>query len=251
MRNPYKAILKNEGLEYRSILGTASAKTIKGEKIGFLTAICYLKPDEILCPHAKLAGCLNACLQSAGRGAFNSVQQARINKTEFFRNSQRAFMLSMASDIWTIRNQARKRKLKPLVRPNGTSDIAWENIIVVDNKNIFQLFPDVQFYDYTKHPLRNLKNKTANNYDLTFSYSGITPQKITIKGLLNPHNSRVAVVFDKRENIPSDFHSWPVIDGDDSDVRHIEPQNVVVALYAKGKAKKDNSGFTQRLGIDF
>jgi hypothetical protein len=33
------------------------------------------------------------------------------------------------------------------------------------------------------------------------------------------------------------------IDGDDSDVRFIEPHAVVVALYAKGKAKKDTSGF--------
>lgn len=251
MQNPYKLILKNEGLEYRPILGTASAKTIKGERIGFLTAICYLKPDEILCPHAKLAGCLGPCLQSAGRGAFNSVQLARIAKTEYFKNNRRAFMLSMAADVWAIKNKAEKRQLIPLIRPNGTSDIPWENIPVIDGRNIFQLFPEVQFYDYTKHPSRNLEGKTAGNYDLTFSYSGITPQKITIKGLLNPHNSRVAVVFDKRENIPATFHAWPVIDGDNSDVRHIEPRAVVVALYAKGKARTDSSGFTQRLGIDY
>jgi hypothetical protein len=157
----------------------------------------------------------------------------------------------MAADVWAIKNKAEKRQLIPLIRPNGTSDIPWENIPIIDGRNIFQLFPEVQFYDYTKHPSRNLEGKTAGNYDLTFSYSGITPEKITIKGLLNPHNSRVAVVFDKRENIPATFHAWPVIDGDDSDVRHIEPRAVVVALYAKGKARTDSSGFTQRLGIDY
>jgi hypothetical protein len=33
------------------------------------------------------------------------------------------------------------------------------------------------------------------------------------------------------------------IGGDDSDIRHLEPQGVVVALYAKGQAKRDMSGF--------
>jgi hypothetical protein len=77
MRNPYKMILQNEGLPYKTLLGTASTKTVKGEKLGFLTAILYLTPDENLCPLARLAGCMDGCLYSAGRGAFNSVQKAR------------------------------------------------------------------------------------------------------------------------------------------------------------------------------
>jgi hypothetical protein len=113
------------------------------------------------------------------------------------------------------------------------------------------LFPDVEFYDYTKHPSRNLEGKTAGNYDLTYSFSSVTPQPISIKGLTNPHNSRTAVVFMKREDIPSSFRGWPVVDGDDTDVRHIEPKNVVVALYAKGNAKSDNSGFVQVKGVHY
>jgi hypothetical protein len=139
----------------------------------------------------------------------------------------------------------------PLVRPNGTSDITYENLIVLDNKNLFQLFPDVQFYDYTKHPSRKLDGKTADNYDLTFSFSAITPKPISIKGLTNPNNSRVAVVFQKKEDIPKSFRNWTVVDGDDTDVRHIEPKSVVVALYAKGKAKRDFSGFTQIRGVNY
>ena len=251
MKNPYKLKLKELNLAYKTILGTASTKTVKGESIGYLTGIVYLVPDAKLCPHAKLAGCLAACLNSAGRGAFNSVQAARQAKTQFFYQHQNAFMLSMAADIWTLQHKAAKLGLKPLVRPNGTSDILYENLKVIDNKNIFQLFPDVQFYDYTKHPARNLEGKTAGNYDLTYSYSGITPHNVTIKGILNPGNARVAVVFDKVENIPSTFRGWTVIDGDNTDVRHIEPKAVVVALYAKGKAVKDLSGFTQIKGRDY
>jgi len=251
MQNPYKLKLKELNLAYKRILGTASTKTIKGEKIGFLTGIVYLVPDNKICSMAKTAGCMSACLKSAGRGAFNSVQAARQSKTDYFYNHHKAYLLSMAADVWSLRNTAKNKGLKLIVRPNGTSDILYENLEIMEGKNIFQLFPDVQFYDYTKHPCRNLEGKTAGNYDLTYSYSGITPHNVTIKGILNSSNSRVAVVFDKLENIPSTFRGWTVIDGDNTDVRHIEPKTVVVALYAKGKAVKDLSGFTQIKGRDY
>ena len=251
MRNPYKTMLAAAGLQYRPILGESSTKTIKGESIGYLTGIVYLVPDAKLCPHAKLAGCLAACLNSAGRGAFNSVQAARQAKTQFFYNQQQAYMLSLAADIWSLQRRATKLGFIPLVRPNGTSDIPYENIQVIEGKNLFQLFPDVQFYDYTKHPGRNLTGKTAGNYDLTYSFSGLTPKNVTIKGLTNPSNNRVAVVFARQNDIPSTFRTWDVIDGDNTDVRHIEPKAVVVALYAKGKARHDNSGFTQIKGVHY
>jgi hypothetical protein len=78
MKNPYKT------QTYRPILGQASTKTIKGEKIGFLTGIVYLVPSIKLCPFSELAGCLKPCLSTAGRGAFDSVQRARQAKTDFF-----------------------------------------------------------------------------------------------------------------------------------------------------------------------
>jgi len=109
----------------------------------------------------------------------------------------------------------------------------------------------VQFYDYTKHPSRNLTGKTAGNYDLTYSFSAITPKPISIKGLTNRHNQRTAVVFQRQSDIPAEFRGWPVVDGDDTDVRHIEPAGVVVALYAKGKAKRDTGGFVQIKGRDY
>ena len=250
MKNPFKTQLQAEGLQYRPILGESSAKTVKGEKIGYLTAICYLVPDEKLCPFAIMAGCFDGCLKSAGRGAFNSVQAARAAKTRFFYDNQRAFMLSLCADIWTHQRRAEKLGLIPLVRPNGTSDIPFENILI-DGRTIFQIFADVQFYDYTKHPSRNLAGKTAGNYDLTYSFSALTPKTISIKGLSNTANQRTAVVFLNRSEIPSEFRGWPVVDGDDTDVRHIEPRSVVVALYAKGKAKVDTSGFVQIKGRDY
>ena len=249
--NPYRTVLRQRGLTYRPILGESSTKTEKGESIGYLTGICYLVPDDNICAHAKLAGCMAPCLSSAGRGAFDSVKKARAAKTRFFYDHREAFMLSMCADIWSIARKAKRLGMTPLIRPNGTSDIPYENIPVIDGKNIFQLFAEVQFYDYTKHPSRKLEGKTAGNYDLTYSYSGITPKPVVFKAWANPNNKRTAVVFDKQENIPSVFYDRPVVDGDNTDVRHIEPSNVVVALYAKGKARKDTSGFVQIKGRDF
>ncbi len=251
MNNPYRAILRDRGLVYRPILGEASAKTVKGERIGYLTGICYLVPDDKLCPMARMAGCMAGCLRSAGRGAFDSVQAARAAKTAFFRAHREAFMLSLAADVWSLARRAERMGMAPLCRPNGTSDITFENIVVFEGKTIFQLFPDVQFYDYTKHPSRKLEGKTAGNYDLTYSFSAVTPKNVSIKGLVNPANRRTAVVFDRRENIPATFRGWPVVDGDDTDVRHIEPARVVVALYAKGRARSDTSGFVQIKGRDY
>ena len=251
MKNPYKQIIRSLGLPYRQILGESSAKTVKGETIGFLTGIVYLTPDDELCPLARLAGCLAPCLKSAGRGAFNSVQKARAEKTRFFKENRQAFMLSLCADIFSLVQKAQRMGMIPLVRPNGTSDIPFENIIVWDGKTIFQLFPQIQFYDYTKHPSRNLEGKTAGNYDLTYSFSALTPKPISIKGLTNRHNQRTAVVFQKREDIPDTFRGWPVVNGDDTDVRHIEPAQVVVALYAKGKARHDATGFVQIKGRDY
>ena len=251
MRNPYKTILRARGLTYKTILGESSAKTIKGQSIGFLTGIVYLVPDDTLCAAARFAGCMAPCLRTAGRGAFDSVQIARQSKTDYFYDHQEAFLLSFAADIWTLKNKAARLNLTPLVRPNGTSDICYENLTVIDGKNLFQLFPEIQFYDYTKHPARNLEGKTAGNYDLTYSFSAVTPEKMSRKGLSNLHNIRVAVVFQKKAEIPSEFRGWPVVDGDDTDVRHIEPARVVVALYAKGKAKRDTGGFVQIKGIHY
>ena len=238
----------------KALLGVDSnAKTVKGQAMGFFTAILYLSPADIsgvnLCPMAKLAGCEQACLASAGRGAFRSVFMARLRKTLFFLQYQSEFLALLRKEIAKL---SAKYGSQLLVRLNGTSDIPFENVIIETlGHNVFLEFPDVQFYDYTKHPSRNLEGKTAGNYDLTYSFSALTPRVTSEKGLTNPWNKRTAVVFHRREDIPQSFRGWPVVDGDDTDVRHIEPERVVVALYAKGKAKHDTGPFVQRMGRDY
>lgn len=234
-----------------------NAKTIKGNKYGFTTGILYLAPSDLsgydVCPMAEVAGCKKACLNTAGRGVFSSVQQARLNKTYRYFNDRPAFMNDLAFSIYRTIRQAMKDGTTPVIRLNGTSDIRWEygsfelteetarriGRVAGFYKNIMSLFTDVQFYDYTKIATR--KN-LPDNYDLTFSYSG-TPayQRYVHKAVAN--GMRVAVVFRDRDKIPAKFLGMRVVDGDDSDLRHLDDQSVVIALYAKGKAKTDMSGF--------
>jgi hypothetical protein len=228
-----------------------NAKTVKGEQLGFLTGILYLAPSDIsgfnVCPMAKIAQCENACLYTAGRGAFTSIQNARIAKTQYFFNDRQDFMLNLVKDIEKGIKQASKAGLTLLIRLNGTSDIKWENIHFdyefmhgkIRSITIFDLFPEIQFYDYTKIPNRS---DIPKNYDLTFSYSGVIEyQKYAKKAISN--NMRIATVFRSVKDIPHNFLGLPVVSGDNSDIRHLDPQGHIVALYAKGKAKTDKSGF--------
>jgi len=224
----------------------ADSKTSKGVKKGFLTGILYLAPSDIsghdVCPMAKHAQCREACLYTAGRGKFSNVQKARIHKTHRFIYEREYFMIDLEYSIRALIRKAEREGLTPLVRLNGTSDIVWENIIFKKyGCNIFEVFPDVQFYDYTKIATR--KN-IPKNYDLTFSYSGVDTYQIAVqKAKLNKNLNRIAVVFSHKERIPKTFQGLPVVSGDDSDVRHLDNDGVIVSLFAKGDAKKDKSGF--------
>ena len=236
---------------------SSNAKTVKGEKLGYLTGVLYLAPAKLsgyqVCPMAALAQCEEACLNTAGLGnVYSSIQKSRIAKTKRFFEAREAFMSDIVKSIRALIRQAAKprrvkgRFSKPyqvLVRLNGTSDIRWETIPVtidgIEYPNLMEAFPTLQFYDYTK--IANRKNVPAN-YDLTFSYSGVKqyqPQVAKAQKAL----MRIAVVFRHVQDIPKSFIGMKCIGGDNSDVRHIERQNVVVALYAKGRAKHDASGF--------
>jgi hypothetical protein len=226
-----------------------NAKTIKGEKYGIKTAILYLMPamqsGVQLCAMAATAGCEKGCLFKAGRGAMSNVMLSRLRKTLYFNQYRELFMHQLHNELIRERAKAKRKGYKLIVRLNGTSDIRFENIPVSGYPNIMQAVPDIQFYDYTK--LSNRKNVPAN-YDLTFSYSGVSDYapyvaKAVAKG------DRIAVVFRNRAIVDAmlangeTFLGLPIVDGDNTDIRHLEPKGVIVALYAKGPARKDQSGF--------
>lgn len=229
-----------------------NAKTVKGQKLGFMTGILYLAPATLsgrqVCPMAAVAQCEAACLNTAGRGAMGKIQLSRINKTQYFHRDRDAFMAHIADDIRRLVFKARKAGFTPLVRLNGTSDIRFELIPVtvggIEYANIMAAFPDVQFYDYTKISNRH---SLPDNYDLTFSYSGVAAYQPHVAKAVAA-GMRVAVVFRKQADIPARFLGLECVGGDDSDIRHLDPRGVAVALYAKGKARQDQTGFVVDVG---
>jgi hypothetical protein len=219
------------------LLSTTNYKTSKGEKLGILTGILYLAPAKIsgyeVCP-MRSAGCTAACLYTAGMGAFSNVQQARIKKTKMFFEQREEFFKLLHKDIKSLIAKAKKENLTPAIRLNGTSDINWVRF------KIFEQYPEVQFYDYTK--MLNHLTKDVANYHITFSKNEMNDVDCKI-ALERGYN--VAVVFNTKKGVslPPFWNDYPVYDGDDTDVRFYDPNNHVIGLRAKGMAKKDNSGF--------
>jgi hypothetical protein len=171
----------------------------------------------------------------------NMIQKARIRKTKYFYEDRAGFMLDLAYDIQKGIKMAEKLGLKPVFRLNGTSDLSWEKyeVPVFCTKNIFELYPTVQFYDYTKV----LGRKVADipNYFLIFSQADGNEADVSRameKGM------NVAAVFDE---VPETYMGKPVINADETDLRFLDPKGVIAGLKAKGRAKKDYSGFVIRL----
>jgi hypothetical protein len=236
-----------------NLLSTGNTKTLKGLKKGYNTYILHLSPYNLagfgnVCSHASQA-CKTACLNSAGRGGMfkqgeslenntNIVQIARKRKTALFFKDVQSFMGLLVADIEKAIKQSNKKGLIPVFRLNGTSDIAWYKIKIVShgNKTLFELFPTVQFYDYTKNPNIAIASQSIKNYHITFSQS--ENNQATVKTMLQS-GINVAIVFNK---LPEQYYNMIVHDGDTTDLRFLDKIGII-GLKAKGKAKKDNSGF--------
>lgn len=214
------------------------AKTIKGTKYGYLTGILYLAPETLsgfnTCQNAS-PGCKAACLNTAGRGKMTSVQIARIRKTKMFFTDKETFFSNLIKSINALIRKAKREGLKPCVRLNGTSDIPWEKV-KHQGKNIMEIFPEIQFYDYTKSAKRMLET-LPSNYSLTFSRSESNQSEVN---KLLSLGKNIAYVFNK---LPREYDGKEVIDGDKSDLRFTDKTGVIVGLKSKGDGKKDNSGF--------
>lgn len=224
------------------LLTKGNPKTLKGQSHGYMTYILHLAPSDVsgvgnTCPKASV-GCRAACLNLAGRGGMfkdggtNTIQQARIRKTRQFFADRAGFMQDLIADINRAIKQAQRLDLTPVFRLNGTSDLSWEKYRV-NGKNVFEHFPNVQFYDYTKV----LGRKVPANYHLTFSRSESNDAECC---RARQQGMNVAVVYDR---IPEGVYS-----ADEHDLRFLDPKVGTIGLKVKGhRAKKDYSGFIIRL----
>ena len=226
------------------LLSTANPKIQKGTKLGYLSFILHLAPSTLsgknTCPKAT-PGCIAACLNTAGRGGMfkrgettNVIQKARIRKTEYFYNDRAGFMKDLYADICKGIRLANKLGLTPVFRLNGTSDLSWEKYEMTEGKNVFDVFAGIQFYDYTKVLGRKVKH--IENYHLTFSKADGNDSDVA-EALLQ--GMSVVAVYDA---IPAGVPS-----ADETDLRFLDPKGIMLGLKAKGRAKKDYSGFVIRL----
>ncbi len=205
--------------------------------LGFYTAILHLSPASIsgvnLCPFAS-SGCKKVCLNTAGRGRMTYTQERRLARTRYLIEDRQAFLDQIRRDIRAFIKRCAKLDLKPAVRLNGTSDVAWELTGIIAE------FPTVQFYDYTAIHSRLLPTwkHSQENYHLTFSRKEDNHEKAleVLKA-----RSNVAVVF--RSKLPAVWNGFEVIDGTAHDLRFLDKRGVVVGLLAKGDAVNDDSGF--------
>lgn len=219
--------------------GATNVKTAKNE---LETFILYLAPADTiglnLCPFAS-DGCKKACLYSAGRGKFSNVQEARINKAKYWAYDREAFYVQLCNEILSIHAKAKKQGTKIAIRLNGTSDIDHIDLLkrYTGIDFLSDVYSDLYFYDYTKNP-RMFKHYLRTRYKLTFSRSESNEK--WVDNILN-EGGNVAMVFAK--GLPETYKGYRVINGDASDLRYFDPENVIVGLVAKGDAKKDMSGF--------
>lgn len=192
-----------------------------------------------VCPSAS-EGCAAACLFSAGMGKFSNVKQARIDKTRYFFYETKVFIAQIAKEIIRLEKKAAKQGKKLAIRLNTISDIAWEKVRFSDGSNLFQMFPSVTYYDYTKvfkRAMAHANGELPANYSLTFSRSESNQAHVD---QILAAGGNVAAVF---EDLPETYKGVKVIDGDVSDARFLDEKGIVVGLVAKGDGKKDSSGF--------
>lgn len=231
---------------------SSNSKTAKSE--GAANYIMHLWPNKIICAHSD--DCMKSCLKSAGRGRFHNVRAGRYKKTKLWHKSPERFMELLRLDLDLVMKRflngtgSKLDGKQPYVRLNGTSDIPWEHIdswmpsLETQPEPIYDLYPRIIFYDYTKDPTR--MSKPGKNYSLTLS-RGSTNEAQCLRWL-ELGKGNIAAVFEKK--LPAHWRGYPVIDGDKNDLRPLDPRGVVVGLKAKGLAKSDTSGFVIRSTIE-
>ncbi len=241
------AVKKLKNTKFKIVTnGFNNAKIAKSNKAGkgVFTVILHFAPacnsGREVCAFAS-AGCRASCLYTAGNGRYDSVKFGRIRKTQlWFQDRQEA----QNRIIWDIRKLVRlceEHGLQPAVRLNGTSDIRWEKVW----PELFGMFPEVQFYDYTKdHGRFDYSHHLPSNYYLLYSRSECN-EDIAVQ-LLEAGRANVAVVF--RRDLPETWNGFPVFNADETDLRYLDeiPTGAVAGLYAKGFAKSDQTGFVVR-----
>lgn len=226
-----------------ALLSPFNEKTPKGEAEGYLTAMLYLAPHTLaggksLCPHSTDA-CRQGCLFWAGRGKTPRVENARLNRTRRYLDERRGFLRDLVGDLRYMQTVADREGMKLAIRLNGTSDVLWERETVEFGRGpetLFDLFPRATFYDYTRTPFQH--RKVPANWRLVFSLAD-DPLELAVEHLLAGRSVAAVVPLMDKEFAPDWLvvgpHEVSVIDGDEHDLRFLDPAPALVLLKPKGR----------------
>jgi hypothetical protein len=217
-------------------LPTANAKLAKS--IGYYNAgISFAQAS--LSGHNVCFGsttqCRNACLGGTGRAEFTpAILQARINRTKLFATNPDLFWEVLLPELYAIDRRASKLEITVAFRPNILSDISWH----LHFPQMFEIFSHWNFYGYTKvksNVTQAIAGELPENYHMTYSWSErakIADVKSYVASGIN-----VAVPFYKKDTLepvfPTRWWGLVVIDGDQSDLRFLDKQGVIVGLKTK------------------
>lgn len=170
--------------------------------------------------------CAGTCLSKSGFNRFDTVDRARMMKTRMFFEEPQKFFKKLAAELAYL--EATTKRLT--IRLNGLSDVKWEEHKLVDGKSIYEAFPTVQFIEYTRH----LGRDVPANVDVTYSLNERTPKGYA-RALLESGGKVSAIILGKYQGgtITIDGKEFPVVDGDISDLRHLDPPGHVVSLRYK------------------
>lgn len=232
----YGKTLKELGISYLGNVAQSMKLRLSYEH-GTMTYCVYLAPWNMsghqVCAFG--ANCHQFCLNGSGqnkcdelsRGVEGSkINRSRIKKTRLFFDSREKFMDLLTHEIRRYKESAKRKGFGFSVRLNGTSDLSPLAFKYKDGRNILDIFPDVQFYDYTKNPNRFKLCEKYHNYDLTFSYDGYNWDKC--EEVLN-HGGKVAVVF--YGGLPKTYKGFKVWDANEYDMRYLDPKNHIMGLH--------------------
>lgn len=202
-----------------------SSKLIKGVKYNVDTYGLYLSPSDSsgyqVCPMAT-KHCISACLTNSGRAAITkSIPKARIVKTKLLFEEPKRFTSILIKEIRNAKKLAEKKGHEFSCRINCTSDLDLRDIGGV---NLLEEFKDVQFYEYSKQKKLLPLQKVYSNINYTFSYSGDIGKNWRELSELLDSGQNCAIVFYPK--VPKEYKGYEVFDGDISDLRYKDNENI-------------------------
>jgi hypothetical protein len=226
-----------------------SVKVVKGEKLGYLTGVAYLSPavkagGVNTCSHETIAKCGDPCLARSGQMSGKEAIEARADRLSLLTKDPALFFEILRREIWRLSARARRKNLVPVFRLNGTTDLDYTQIRF-NGKTIFEHFPDLRFYDYTKNP--NLaENYTNHGVHITFSFY----KRAKTERLLELLDRGINIAIAYRDKLP-DFQmiggrKFEVINGDTHDLRFLDRRGVVVGLKYKNQTFHDQAAQVNR-----